>query len=390
MKKLLLSITAAIFLHAAFLSADFSSLQLFPSATPDLNSVTMTLMAYAPPDRSEKPPPVGHQTVDPQIDEPIEQPEATLPAAEPVIPPETIAEPPPKEDQTPILPEPEVEPDHSPPPEPEPETEVKPVQTKVPELPPEPTESTAEVDQTSLLPESEIEPDHSPPPEPEPAAEVKPVETTVPKQPLEPAKSIAERDADEPADTFQKWQKPKRSMKARTKVTTFAAVHKPSSNKSQKPAKVSQKESRSSKAPDQIRTKPEAGGPAGSPTDKSTTREMSTLPAALEDAANAVASVNKTVRAPKIIMARPLYRRNPPPNYPKRAQRGGLEGVVILDVRVNEDGEVEDLEVFQSSGHKILDRAAVKSVKKWLFQPGTRNGQKIETQVHVPVRFRLQ
>jgi protein TonB len=342
MKKLLLSITAAIFLHAAFLSADFSSLRLFPSASLELNPVTMTLIAYVPPDRNENLPAAGRQAADPQLADPIEKPDAILPAPASTLPPKNTAEPPPKEDQAPVLPEREVETDQFPPPEPE--------------------------------------------------AEVKPVKTILPKQPPEPTESMADADTGEPAEPVQVWQKPKRSLKAQTKVIPpkAAAGLQRSAFQNQKPAKVPQKRNLSTRPPDNPRTKSEAAESAGSPAGRATAQDTPSLPEALENAANAVASVNKQVPAPKIITARPLYRRNPPPNYPKRAQRRGLEGMVILDVRVNKAGEVKDLTVFRSSGHKMLDRAAVKSVRKWLFQPGTRNGQKIETRVRVPVRFRLQ
>lgn len=344
MKKLLLSIAAAILLHAAFLSSDFRSLLLFPSASPELKTVTMTLIAYAPPDRRENPTAAARQTADPNISGPIEKPEAILPAPAPGIPPENTAEPPPVEDQAPFM------------------------------------------------PDTEAATDQSPTPEREPEAEVKPVETMLPKQPPQPAESMVEANIGEPAKPVQAWQKPKRSLKALTKVIPreVAAVPRLAPLQNQKPDMIPQKEVADSRSAVDPQTKPQAAKPAESAADKAATQETSSLPAAMEDAANAVASVNKQVPAPKIILARPLYRRNPPPNYPKRAQSRGLEGFVILDVRVNEAGEVKDLTVFQSSGHKILDRAAVKSVKKWLFQPGTRNGQKIETQVRVPVRFRLQ
>jgi protein TonB len=102
-----------------------------------------------------------------------------------------------------------------------------------------------------------------------------------------------------------------------------------------------------------------------------------------------VASVDKRVPAPQIRLAKPLYRRNPPPDYPKRARRKGMEGIVILEILVDEKGGVEDITLFKSSGHKILDKAARASVKSWLFQPGTRDGQNIKMWVQVPIRFKL-
>ena len=46
--------------------------------------------------------------------------------------------------------------------------------------------------------------------------------------------------------------------------------------------------------------------------------------------------------------------------YPEEARRLGLEGSVTLFVELAEDGRVEDVRVTTSSGHAILDNAAVK------------------------------
>jgi protein TonB len=90
---------------------------------------------------------------------------------------------------------------------------------------------------------------------------------------------------------------------------------------------------------------------------------------------------------PAMIMARPLYRQNPPPEYPARARRRHLQGTVILEVAVSKDGLVAQLRIDESSGHKILDRAALNAVKGWLFEPGRRGGGRVAMVVLVPVRF---
>jgi protein TonB len=118
-------------------------------------------------------------------------------------------------------------------------------------------------------------------------------------------------------------------------------------------------------------------------------QKKTSLAPAIKNAADTVASVNKKAPAAQMVLAKPLYRHNPPPKYPKRARRKGLQGIVILEVLVDETGQVEELTVFTSSGHKILDRAARASVKKWLFQPGTRDGLTVKTWVRVPIRFQL-
>jgi periplasmic protein TonB len=92
----------------------------------------------------------------------------------------------------------------------------------------------------------------------------------------------------------------------------------------------------------------------------------------------------------EIIMARPLYRENPPPPYPPAARQRFYQGTVLLAVLVNEQGRVEEMEVATSSGHPLLDRAALKGVRDWRFEPGRRNGQAVAMWVQVPIRFAIE
>jgi protein TonB len=84
------------------------------------------------------------------------------------------------------------------------------------------------------------------------------------------------------------------------------------------------------------------------------------------------------------------YRRQTPPVYPRRALELGQEGVVILHAEVNQNGLPGTLKVAQSSGHRLLDMAAVSAVKKWEFEPTTIKGNTITGWVRVPVRFVIQ
>lgn len=50
-------------------------------------------------------------------------------------------------------------------------------------------------------------------------------------------------------------------------------------------------------------------------------------------------------------------------NYPEAARRNRLYGSLMLTVSINADGTLESVQVERSSGHKILDAAAVKIVE---------------------------
>jgi protein TonB len=99
---------------------------------------------------------------------------------------------------------------------------------------------------------------------------------------------------------------------------------------------------------------------------------------------------NVVVTPPPIVQeAKPLYQQNPKPKYPRIAKKRGYQGIVLLDVLINRNGSVEDLRVSTSSGYAILDRAAIKSVKDWLFVPGKRGDETVDMRVVIPVRFQL-
>lgn len=101
------------------------------------------------------------------------------------------------------------------------------------------------------------------------------------------------------------------------------------------------------------------------------------------------ASLTEEKSAKTLREAMPLYRVNPAPKYPKKARRRGLQGTVLLNVLVGKNGEVIDLNIFESSGYAILDRSAAGSVRGWFFEPGMRGDKAIEMWVRVPVRFQL-
>ncbi|MBI4565411.1 MAG: energy transducer TonB [Planctomycetes bacterium] len=81
---------------------------------------------------------------------------------------------------------------------------------------------------------------------------------------------------------------------------------------------------------------------------------------------------------------------NPPPEYPLIARRRGLEGCVVLRVRVSEEGHPLEVQVQSSSGHRCLDEAAIRAVKNWRFTPAKRGNAAIPSLCEIPIRFRLE
>lgn len=98
------------------------------------------------------------------------------------------------------------------------------------------------------------------------------------------------------------------------------------------------------------------------------------------------ASQRPVASAPNYYPAR--YRGSQPaPNYPRLARRRGLEGTCIIEVLMDPRGEVITLALKQSTGHAILDQAALAAVKNWKFIAPT--GISNASKALIPIRFKL-
>lgn len=106
--------------------------------------------------------------------------------------------------------------------------------------------------------------------------------------------------------------------------------------------------------------------------------------------ANLIPKGGDSAKSDRIIMARPRYDRNPKPLYPRLARRRGYEGLVVLRVEILPDGRVGEVRVERSSGHHILDKSALKTVKKWKFIPARRGDDPIRIWAEVPIKFDLE
>lgn len=80
----------------------------------------------------------------------------------------------------------------------------------------------------------------------------------------------------------------------------------------------------------------------------------------------------------------------PEPNYPRQAVRRNLEGEVLLLVEVLPTGEIGRIDVRESSGHRILDNAAIEAVKAWKFEAALVEGRPVRSFVEVPILFELK
>jgi protein TonB len=75
------------------------------------------------------------------------------------------------------------------------------------------------------------------------------------------------------------------------------------------------------------------------------------------------------------------------PKYPPEYQRIGREGDVLVDFVVGTDGSVINASAISSSD-KVFDTSAVEAVRQWLYQPGQKDGDVVNTHLQVPVVYR--
>ncbi len=75
--------------------------------------------------------------------------------------------------------------------------------------------------------------------------------------------------------------------------------------------------------------------------------------------------------------------------YPEIAKRAGVEGRVIVQFVVDEQGKVVDPFVVRGIGAGC-DEEAVKAVRTLKFKPGKQRGRAVKVQMTLPVTFRLR
>jgi protein TonB len=85
----------------------------------------------------------------------------------------------------------------------------------------------------------------------------------------------------------------------------------------------------------------------------------------------------------------PTLLRRVEPNYPPTAVSARLQGIVILEAIVDEDGRVKDVKVLRSV-NPLLDREALLAVRQWQYSPVVLNGTPVPFVLTVSLSFSLQ
>lgn len=78
-----------------------------------------------------------------------------------------------------------------------------------------------------------------------------------------------------------------------------------------------------------------------------------------------------------------------PPNYPRMAQRRGIEGVVTVAFTITADGSVKDPVVVSAEPESVFDDAAIAAILKWKFKPRRVAGEATERRATQEIEFRM-
>src|SRR5256884_497940 len=77
------------------------------------------------------------------------------------------------------------------------------------------------------------------------------------------------------------------------------------------------------------------------------------------------------------------------PIYPESAKDAGVQGTVLLHAVVGMDGRPLQLQVLNSQINPDLARASVEAVSQWRYQPTLLNGEPVEIDTTIQVKFSL-
>jgi periplasmic protein TonB len=75
------------------------------------------------------------------------------------------------------------------------------------------------------------------------------------------------------------------------------------------------------------------------------------------------------------------------PVYPDEAKAQGIQGIVIVELRIDVDGSVVDARILRSI--PLLDDAALTAARQWRFRPAWLNGEPVEVIMVATINFSL-
>lgn len=91
-----------------------------------------------------------------------------------------------------------------------------------------------------------------------------------------------------------------------------------------------------------------------------------------------------------VVFTEPAFLVRQEPAYPDRARRAGVAGVAVVRIWLTPAGGVERVELAESSGHRLLDEAALAAAGASTFTPAARDRQPVAASALATYRFELR
>lgn len=176
---------------------------------------------------------------------------------------------------------------------------------------------------------------------PQPAMPQPPIETPQPPKPVEPPKpKPIPKEQPKPIEKVAQKPKPiKQEVKPEPKPTPQPPQEQVAQTQPQQPTTPSQPQTTAAPAPQSVASESNVKTPA----------PIQTL-SYQKDSHPILKDIKKAIDANT--------------QYPRKARRMGMEGIVLVEFLLHHSGKVEDIRLLQKSGHDILDDSAIETIKK--------------------------
>lgn len=101
--------------------------------------------------------------------------------------------------------------------------------------------------------------------------------------------------------------------------------------------------------------------------------------------ANAPKVAPQKIRISELQLGQAIYKPSPP--YPPIAKAARIQGEVLLAATIAKDGTIQNLRII--SGPPMLLQNVLETVRTWRYKPFVLNGESVEVETTITVRFSL-
>lgn len=95
-----------------------------------------------------------------------------------------------------------------------------------------------------------------------------------------------------------------------------------------------------------------------------------------------IEDIGELSKAPRALRAKS-------PMFPNDMRRNGISGIVYVSYVVRADGTTSHIRILRST-HQQFSEAAIRAIRRWIFQPGEKDGQKVNARVRQSIPFNIK